>query len=179
MTAENGNAQAHADPFPGQPGNEHRTLGRRSPQSSAGWEESMVARSAEVESPSDSSSGDPARQQVHAGSACQPGNEHRTLGRRSLQSSAGWEESMVARSAEVESPSDSSSGDQTRQQVGAGTARWVDKRERMPMEEDCDAQGCVLAWHKFSGADVVSLHVFRRFGTMYSHWMRTPEGPGK
>lgn len=55
---------------------------------------------------------------------------------------------------------------------------WIPKGERPPGKDDCDKWGCILAWHTYKGAEVVHLSNFERFGGGYTHWMRTPEGPG-
>lgn len=54
---------------------------------------------------------------------------------------------------------------------------WIDKREHPPTKADCDAHGCILAWHEYSGLELVSLYSFEMFGTHFTHWMRCPKGP--
>lgn len=54
---------------------------------------------------------------------------------------------------------------------------WIDKLGRAPAEEDCDEQGCILAWHAHNGCVTVHLENFLRYGTFYTHWMKCPDGP--
>lgn len=55
--------------------------------------------------------------------------------------------------------------------------KWIDKRERMPTEADCDEHGCILAWHEMKGAEVVHLSNLLRYGGFYTHWMPLPARP--
>ena len=54
---------------------------------------------------------------------------------------------------------------------------WISKNSRKPTRKDCDAQGCILAWHQYQGCCLVSLDNFKRFGNFYSHWMPTTGKP--
>lgn len=57
---------------------------------------------------------------------------------------------------------------------------WIDKRLRKPKKADCNAHGCILAWHELSkSADVVHLSSFLNYGTHYTHWMKLPGDPAK
>lgn len=53
--------------------------------------------------------------------------------------------------------------------------RWVSFADRGPEAEDCDAQGCVLAWEPGHGAQVV--HRGNLENGRYSRWMRLPGKP--
>ena len=57
----------------------------------------------------------------------------------------------------------------------ATDGRWVSFLDRPPEAEDCDAQGCVLAWEPGSGAQVV--HIDNLKNGKYSRWMRLPGKP--
>lgn len=47
---------------------------------------------------------------------------------------------------------------------------WIDRDERLPTEEDGDAQGCVIVWHVYNGAMVTGWNnvPHNRF---ISHWL--------
>ena len=53
---------------------------------------------------------------------------------------------------------------------------WIRLHERLPELEDCDAQGCVLAWHRFNGVMVVHRRNIEK-NHFITHWMPTPKAP--
>lgn len=63
---------------------------------------------------------------------------------------------------------------------GVNAVEWVDKNERMPVEMDADAYGCVLIWDRLNGARVTGWRNTQELGReAVTHWARLPEGPGK
>ena len=54
---------------------------------------------------------------------------------------------------------------------------WTMKTERLPLQSDADAFGCVLAWHTFSGVLVTGWRRVEENDFIIA-WQRTPKGPG-
>ena len=48
-------------------------------------------------------------------------------------------------------------------------SEWISAAERLPTKEDADAQGCVIAWHRYNGVMVTGWHQFGR-NQFYTHW---------
>jgi len=46
----------------------------------------------------------------------------------------------------------------------------VDKAERLPTAKDADAQGCVVALHRYDGLRVEHWTNVVRFGRLITHW---------
>ena len=53
---------------------------------------------------------------------------------------------------------------------------WIWSKDRMPTQEDADAQNCVLVWHELSGVMVTGWHRVKDNRFMVA-WAKTPEGP--
>ena len=58
---------------------------------------------------------------------------------------------------------------------------WISIYDRMPTEQDGDALGCILIWHKYNGACVTGWHnVIKHMlpeNDMITHWQRCPAPP--
>lgn len=54
---------------------------------------------------------------------------------------------------------------------------WIDKRDRMPTEDDADRWLCVLAWSPNLGCTIVNWQNFENYGGHLTHWARMPERP--
>lgn len=53
---------------------------------------------------------------------------------------------------------------------------WIDKKERLPTEDDADGEGVVLAWHRYQGTMLTGW--FRvADDNMFTHWQHVPEPP--
>ena len=59
---------------------------------------------------------------------------------------------------------------------GMDASGWIDASRRAPTEADCDVFGCVLAYHRYNGAQVTG---WRQFGMnkLLTHWRPIPKPP--
>lgn len=55
---------------------------------------------------------------------------------------------------------------------------WVNKRDQVPTEDDADARGEVLVWHRKHGV-MVSAWWIVESSLEFTHWMQTPAGPAE
>lgn len=53
----------------------------------------------------------------------------------------------------------------------------VDKRDRMPTDEDADKNRCILAWHVLNGWIPTTPAAFAQYGTYLTHWALMPDPP--
>lgn len=53
---------------------------------------------------------------------------------------------------------------------------WISVLDRLPAQEDGDAQGCVLVWHIYQGVMLTGYHQMcaNRF---FTHWQPVPNPP--
>lgn len=56
---------------------------------------------------------------------------------------------------------------------------WTAIADRKPKPEDCDEQGCVIAWHMHQGAIILHRENLLSFGGFVTHWMKTPDPPAR
>lgn len=57
---------------------------------------------------------------------------------------------------------------------------WVDKRQRMPGQDDADPYGCIMIWDRLNGAKITGWRNTQELNReAVTHWAALPAGPGK
>ena len=58
-----------------------------------------------------------------------------------------------------------------------GIGQWTKATDRLPVEDDTDAQNCVLVKDRYGSISVTGWHQFNWNSTL-THWQRLPAPPG-
>lgn len=52
---------------------------------------------------------------------------------------------------------------------------WIHRKNRLPLETDCDEEGRIITWHVYQGAMLTQRNAFIR-NTFCVYWMRVTDG---